>query len=143
MSKYCAGRGDDFVTVDEQNGELSVGLTLAGGRGNDTLIGSSNADAIYGGAGKDILIGGGAGDYLFGNLGQDILVGGSTNIDLTTASTVWTGVLSYADRVDSLSEELASNEDGARDYLFGGFGRDWLLVDSVDVAIDRWFGERV
>jgi Ca2+-binding RTX toxin-like protein len=53
-----------------------IGITLAGGVGNDTL----SADAILiGGNGDDFLAGGAGDDQLFGNDGEDTMVGGAGN----------------------------------------------------------------
>ncbi len=55
------------------NVEAVIGITLAGGSGNDTL----SADAILiGGIGNDNLEGGDGDDQLFGNQGDDTLFGG-------------------------------------------------------------------
>ncbi len=64
--------GDDKIKV--QSGvENSIGITLDGGAGNDTL----SADAILiGGPGDDFLQGGLGNDQLFGNDGDDTMIGG-------------------------------------------------------------------
>ena len=55
--------GDDLVAVF-----VTVPSQLAGGSGNDMLIGGTGADNLRGGGGNDAL---------FGNLGRDVLRGGS------------------------------------------------------------------
>ena len=122
---------------------LTAQLILAGRRGNDMLVGGTGDDLILGGAGNDILVGGSGGDGLWGGRGQDILVAGSTNADLAAVQSIWTGSLSYSERVDQLRDQISSEDDLARDFLFGGPGRDWFLVDPLDTAFDRWFGEAV
>ncbi len=131
-----AGGGDDFVFVEETP---DVKLTLDGGRGNDILVGGENGDLLFGGRGRDILIGGAGRDALFGNGGQDIVIAGIVSADRTVledARDVWTSSLSFSDRVDALENVLTSQDDGVRDFLFGGFGRDWLLKDPLDIG---WF----
>jgi Ca2+-binding RTX toxin-like protein len=72
--------GDDVVKAvnPTSGGALSVesviGITLAGGQGDDTL----SADAILiGGIGNDFLEGGAGVDQLFGNEGEDTMIGGA------------------------------------------------------------------
>ncbi|MDR1227590.1 MAG: hypothetical protein LBK55_00975, partial [Azoarcus sp.] len=64
---------------------------LAGGAGNDTLYGGTDAntlmgeagdDTLYGGAGDDMLIGGEGNDSLYGEAGDDVLIGGTGNDNL-------------------------------------------------------------
>ena len=47
-----------------------------GGKGDDTLIGTSQADSIYGNEGNDLLEGRGNNDLLVGGDGEDRLYGG-------------------------------------------------------------------
>lgn len=51
-------------------------IYIAGGSGNDTLIGGSSSNSFQGYAGDDFLVGGSAGDNLNGGAGNDTLVGG-------------------------------------------------------------------
>ncbi len=71
--------GNDSIKAINSSGaavEGIVGITFAGGAGNDTL----SADAILiGGSGNDYLEGGAGDDQLFGNDGEDTLVGGTGN----------------------------------------------------------------
>jgi Ca2+-binding RTX toxin-like protein len=55
----------------------SDGASLAGGVGNDLLIGSNQADTLAGGAGNDTLRGGGGNDTLTGGAGNNLLAGGA------------------------------------------------------------------
>lgn len=59
------GAGNDTIT-----GSSTVGSTLNGGDGNDTINGGAGADTINGGLGNDIISGG---------LGLDMLTGGGGN----------------------------------------------------------------
>ena len=45
---------------------------IYGGDGDDSIIGSPNADFVYGGSGNDVLIGAGGDDQLYGEAGNDI-----------------------------------------------------------------------
>ncbi len=105
FSVYGRG-GADYV---DASGLLDRGVYLAGGEGNDTLIGGALADFIFGGDGDDSIRGGSGRDFLFGEDGNDELFGeGGTDI------------LSGGRGSDFL-------DGGAGfDLLFGGFGRDTL-----------------
>ncbi len=64
------GPGDDTITGGPGND------TLGGGAGNDSIAGGPGDDSIKGGQGDDTLAGGKGNDTLFGSLGNDILRGG-------------------------------------------------------------------
>lgn len=136
--------GNDLASV---GGPVSVSLSLAGGAGNDILVGGNGDDLLSGGRGRDILVGDSGSDWLFGNRGEDIVVAGTTDNDLDDLAAVlavWADEsISYADRVDMLSGLISSQDDDAVDFLFGGLNRDWFLLDADDLAVDRFFGEAV
>ena len=101
--------GDNLATDIEQ---------LIGGSGNDRLVGSNTANALWGQAGDDVLDGRGAGDWVNGGAGSD------------TAD--------YSSRTKPVSLSLDPNandgETGEADWistdierLIGGFGADTLL----------------
>ena len=123
--------GDDHAIVANSSG---VGLTLAGGDGNDVLIGSDGDEMLIGGRGRDLLVGGFGQDIVWGGQGQDLIVAGDLDGDVEAIATIWTGVQSFRERVSTLQSMISSIDDDERDYLFGGRGRDWLLGDSLDVA---------
>ena len=129
-----AAGGDDRLQVF---GQTPANVSLSGGTGNDILIGGVGNDLLAGGAGRDILVGHQGSDILLGNFGEDILVAGTTSADLDAVQAVWTSGRSYRQRVALLGDVIASEDDGARDFLFGGIGRDWLLGNSLDFALDR------
>jgi Ca2+-binding RTX toxin-like protein len=54
------GAGNDTATV---NANVTIGVELKGGDGNDTLVGGSGADEIDGGAGVNTLTGGAGADH--------------------------------------------------------------------------------
>ncbi len=125
--------------------------------GNNVLLGGTGDDVLYGGSGRDLLIAGRGADVVFGNGGDDLAIGGTTAYDandaaLTAIMAEWTSGHSFATRVANLSNtggSLASRlngdffllgsgsgqtvfNDGASDYLSGGFGSDWLLAGPED-----------
>lgn len=73
VEKVVGNKGDDIL-----NGtDVTVGLVLDGGLGNDTLIGGDAGDTLIGGYGKNTLIGGAGHDYLIGGENADTFVFGS------------------------------------------------------------------
>jgi hypothetical protein len=129
-----AGYGDDYAAVV---GALDARLTLNGGGGHDILIGGDGNDLLIGGSGDDILVGGRGRDILLGNSGSDVLIGGATLADLAAAREIWISRGSYADRVSALDDLLSSDEDDARDLLYGGAGWDWFVGNRSDMRMGR------
>jgi len=96
-----------------------VRLKLAGGGGNDTLIGSPLADLLIGNGGNDMLIGSGGDDTLIGGRHHDRLAGGDGR-DVLVGLGGRDTLLGGADE----------------DYLDGGAGRDGLAgAAGADVLI--------
>jgi Ca2+-binding RTX toxin-like protein len=93
----------------------SVGLTLTGTSGNDTLAGGLVDDTISGEGGNDYLTGGAGDDRLSGGTGDDSLKGEQGN-----------DLLAGGDGNDSLSG------DAGNDQLDGGAGNDMLYDDYGD-----------
>ncbi len=124
-----SGRGSDVV-IDVERARLSghhidasaffamgmTSVTIVGGSGDDTLIGSPGSDLIYGGDGRDSIEGGGGNDRLYGGQDGDTLIGGG-------------------------GDDLLEGQSGSGDRLTGGDGDDSLyggggvdrLVESGDV----------
>jgi Ca2+-binding RTX toxin-like protein len=69
--------GDDVISAASLTATVSI--TLDGGDGNDTIIGSAIADTIIGGNGNDYLIGQGGDDTLIDGSGLNTLQGGTGN----------------------------------------------------------------
>lgn len=128
-----AGSGHDQVFGDDGND------ILHGNGGADALLGGLGNDTVFGGSGRDLAIGGEGRDRLFGQGDDDILIGGSTDVDedaqaLADIVAEWR---SGAD-VEGLAAFLNDGsvfDDGERDELIGGSGRDWYLdfedADSI------------
>jgi Ca2+-binding RTX toxin-like protein len=71
-----AHAGDDTVTLDETNGVFTTGITttVAGGEGNDILLGGAGAETLLGGDGDDLVDGNGGSDVAFLGDGDDVFV---------------------------------------------------------------------
>lgn len=69
----------DGTTITPTTFTVTVGRSLNGGNGKDTLNGTAGNDRIDGGNGDDTLFGGAGNDFLFGGNGDDVLRGGLGN----------------------------------------------------------------
>jgi len=71
-----AGNGDDVVLIDQTNGAFTTTkpTTIAGGNGNDTLLGGGGAETFVGGRGDDVADGNGGGDTAFMGNGDDTFI---------------------------------------------------------------------
>jgi Ca2+-binding RTX toxin-like protein len=108
---YVAGVGS-VLTTDGKTGEVLEELVKI------DVDGTSRADKLFGYAGGDGLNGNGGNDHLDGWLGSDTVKGGSGN-DLIEGG----GKLRFD-----------GGDDHAADYLYGGSGRDTILVGAADHA---------
>jgi hypothetical protein len=115
-----AGAGNDYVSVDQRAGLVSIDLMLFGELGNDILIGGAGNDKIFGGDGDDLLGGGAGDDMVFGGAGRDFLFGGSGSDWLFGGQ----------------GDDILIARDGSHDMLFGGGGDDWLYRDAFDHVAD-------
>ncbi|MBC6438777.1 MAG: hypothetical protein GDA52_11785 [Rhodobacteraceae bacterium] len=93
------------------------GYHLRGFSGNDALTGGAYDDSLDAGPGDDTLNGGGGADTLIGGIGADDINGGAG---------------------DDMFGESGGLDDGARDTLDGGSGRD-----TVDYSNIYWYGINV
>ena len=78
-ASYLAGSANSLTGSagdDQLVANATLGSTLNGGNGNDTLWGQGQADVLLGNAGQDVLRGGAGNDTLSGGAGNDQLVGG-------------------------------------------------------------------
>jgi Ca2+-binding RTX toxin-like protein len=146
------GSGNDLLAGEAGDDMLLAGSgrdDLFGGSGNDVLVAGDSDDLLYGGSGRDLLIGGQDNDWLEGGSDDDILIGGVTIHDddvdaLDAVMAVWTSSLSFADRVETLTEEgglleagVAVFDDDDSDVLIGGLGRDLVFADITFAGGDR------
>jgi Ca2+-binding RTX toxin-like protein len=95
---------------------------LAGGKGADELDGGAGNDLVSGGRGNDRLFGGSDRDVLRGGPGRDLLVGYYDYEDLAARDRYFGGPGN--DRIEA--------EDGARNVIDCGPGRDTAVVDKRD-----------
>ena len=116
VSAVSVALGDlnDAATVDPS---LTLGVTLNGGAGNDTLTGGAGDDRIDGGDGNDAITGGAGDDVLSGDGGADNVQGGAGD------DTILSGAF-----------------DAAPDVFGGGAGTDLAdysgSANAVNVSLD-------
>jgi Ca2+-binding RTX toxin-like protein len=143
--------------------------TITGGGGDDILVGGNGNDSITAGLGRDIILGSDGEDYLFGKQGQDIVVAGTTAYDsnptaLAAIQAEWNSGRNFDTRVKNIfggngsavrlngsyflrpTASLITGpatvfDDGDKDTLTGGGGKDWLLFNYsgsgiLDVVTD-------
>src|SRR5437763_15232936 len=92
--------GDDSVTAQDGVGAATL-LSVDGGPGADTVVGSDGPDLIVGGEGNDVLNGGGGDDRIVGGPGSDTLNGGAGDDTL-----VW----HHGDGADPINGDAGSDD---------------------------------
>lgn len=152
-----AGDGNDVVRMLPSAAD-NWRAEFHGEAGDDVLVGGNLGDILDGGSGRNVLIGGRGADVLKAGDG-DLLVAGYTAFDdndaaLSAIALEWSSDRNYEDRVANLrgqgTDDRANGdyflmpdcaqptvfEDGDRDVLYGGPGRDWLFANPKH-ASDR------
>ena len=89
---------------------------IRGNRGKDSILGGPGSDRIEGGPGQDRLAGGAGPDLILGGLGPDGINGGEGR-DLIKAGP---------------GADIVIANDGVRDWIFCGRGKDTVTADKVD-----------
>ena len=128
-----AGSGDDIVRIDQVNGAFTTteATTIAGGNGDDTLLGGSGAETFDGGRGNDVADGNGGADTAFLGKGDDVFIwdpgDGSDRFEGGAGSD--TMVFNGADG----NEVMAANADGGRVRFTRVQGTIVMDLDDVEV----------
>ncbi len=126
----AGGTGDNRMVGDATDD------VMAAGAGNDTLDGAGGADRAYGQAGNDLVGGGVGNDSLFGNLGNDTVMGGAGN-DSMKAQTDDDIIMGEGgndtafgggnnDSIDGGADSDVLNGNSGFDTVLGGAGNDTL-----------------
>lgn len=128
---------------------------LAGGAGEDLLIGNDAINSIRGNGGRDVIVGGVGADTLDAGplLDQDLLIGGSVVHDLSGMRSIyneWVRTdLGFDARVQNLRGPTGGLnglkfltvdtvfDDFATDILTGGLDRDWFWAANNDTITDQ------
>ena len=109
ISEVIGTAYNDSMTFDS----YGTALTVIGGDGNDSIVGTAFNDTVSGGNGDDVVNGGAGNDSVAGDGGNDTLSGGSGNDQLIGG-----------DGNDTLYS------GGGLDNLQGGNGDDLLIADG-------------
>jgi Ca2+-binding RTX toxin-like protein len=123
-----AGAGNDLVTIDSSM-PASLGVSVQGGAGDDTIMGGPGNDTLCGGQGNDSISGGPGDDSIKGGGGDDLLAGGKGNDTLLGG--VGNDTLRGALGDDSLNGGAGTNQ------LYGGQGDN--IFDAVNGTADQIF----
>jgi uncharacterized delta-60 repeat protein len=149
FERIYGGSGDDHISL-----QYGVQGAAYGGAGNDTLAGSTGADALWGEAGDDLLLTSYGADYFRGGDGNDtvdyaggnavvvtidgkpddgyVYQGGTSegdNVNTDVENVVGSG---YADHVTGSSANNRLEGGGGNDTLLGLAGDDTLLGGAGD-----------
>lgn len=138
--------GAGHNTIDAS--AFGLGVTLSGGEGNDSLIGSTKGDVLVGNEGNDSLSGGAGNDSFDGGAGEDVvfeIVNNNvvvTNTKLTGGAGLGTDTLLNLENI-RLSGGIADNKFDLTAFtgnstLQGGAGADTLIGGSGN---DRLLGQ--
>jgi hypothetical protein len=120
--------GNDSITI-ESNMPATLGVSVQGGPGDDTIIGGPGNDTLGGGAGNDSISGGPGDDSIKGGAGDDILAGGKGNDTLFGG--LGNDTLRGALGDDSLNGGAGTNQ------LYGGQGNN--IFYAVNGTADQIF----
>jgi hypothetical protein len=114
------------------NGLLpAVGLTMYGGKGDDTLIGSATGDHLAGGSGNDLIIGGRGVDHLYGDSGINVDV--ITRV-LTVAQTAGNSGATNLDPLFAGNDVIYGDAPGSTATDVYGDYNDVVFGDKGDVG---------
>ncbi len=113
---YAVSVGDETADSFDFSAVSGTNILCLGLGGNDTIMGSNDANQLEAGSGDDYVEGLGGNDWLFGDAGNDVLIGGSGNDYLDG----WTG------------NDTLTGGTGNDTYEFmGTFGTD-VITASAD-----------
>lgn len=105
-----------------------AGLTLNGGVGDDTVVGTNYSDVIKGGVGDDDLRGGNGFDTLYGENGNDNIYGDDCDDEIYGGN--GNDVIDGGEGDDEID---GGNDD---DIIYGGLGDDEILGGNGNDKID-------
>jgi Ca2+-binding RTX toxin-like protein len=139
-----ARRGNDLIDLSGLTDVEGLSITVYGGAGDDTIVGSLAGEKIFAGDGNDIVAAGNGRDTVYGEVGDDSIRGNAHNDLLDGGDGADT--LRGDDGNDNLSG--GANSDRLRgsvgnDTLHGNGGRDYLAGEVGDDALYGDYGNDV
>jgi hypothetical protein len=135
-----AGNGGDIIRIDDANGAFTTtkATTIAGGNGDDTLLGGGGAETFIGGRGNDVADGNGGADTAFMGNGDDVFIwdpgDGSDRFEGGAGSDT------MAFNGAPGNEAMAVNADGGRVRFTRVQGTIVMDLDDVEVVDVRALG---
>ncbi len=129
--------GDPYVIQGTSNADTidchdsSMGHFIAGGGGNDIIVGSDHADAIDGGASDDDIWGGGGNDIIFGGVGASPASGVGCVLQLAAAGSSYFAKVQLAAAGSSYFAKGGSGDDD----IYGGDGDDCINAGSGEDVV--------
>lgn len=121
----------------------SVGVTIYGGAGNDTIIGSQAGDHLAGGSGDDLILGQRGNDLIYGDSGinVDLLTRALTIVNVNAGSTspmvdellVPGADTLYGEGAGTVGTAGTGTETGYDDVIFGDYGVVTQLVSDPNL----------
>ncbi|MEM7422908.1 MAG: Hint domain-containing protein [Pseudomonadota bacterium] len=125
------------IILTDQDDDLdatsdTVGVSVDGGAGNDSLTGGSGADTLSGGDGVDTLTGNAGDDDLLSGDGSDVVYGGSGNDSVFGDK--------GADVIYGGADNDAIDGGNAVDTIYGGDDDDVITDSGGASSSDRLYG---
>ena len=127
VENVAGGAGDDIIIGDEFDNVLD------GGAGNDTIIGLESDDVIIGGTGNDFLYAGAGDDIVDAGPGDDIIVGGSGQGNDTYIGGEGNDTITYTSTSEGITVDLAP--DGVTVDLSTGIATGIATGGEIDTDI--------
>ena len=125
--EHIEGPGGTYVGSDAAEtfvvGEVTVGSTVNGGGGNDTITTQNGPDTVDGGPGDDRITAGFDNDTVTGGPGRDAIYADST----ASYCGIFTCTLPFGN-------DTVNARDGEPDQIDCGVGADRALTDATDTA---------
>ena len=107
---------NDFADIIDASNVQNAGLTIYGGVGDDTIIGSQAGDHIAGGSGNDRIDGQGGNDHIYGDAGF--------RVEVLSRELIVDNSVNMTPEFDS-----ADTRAPGADSIEGGTGADIILAD--------------
>lgn len=143
--------GNDHIVVDSSQGMidggngddyLAGGLSIYGGDGDDTILGTGAANNLYGGEGNDYISGGSGADHIEAGSGDNTVFGGGDDDYILAGD--GNNVLDGGTGNDTIRAGYGDDTfvgfslDSGNDRLGGGIGRDTLeFSPTANIRIDQ------
>jgi len=124
-----AGAGNDTINATALGAD-QISLTVDGGAGNDTIIGSQGADMLIGGDGNDTVIGGRGNDTAFLGAGNDTFVWNPGDGNDTVEGEAGTDTLVFNGA--NIAESMDISANGPRVRLSRNIGNIVMDLDGVE-----------